>query len=202
MTAQRHPGPLAECTDGTPLQIAAAAPEIPWTDLAYSLVPERRDPGLRGRTAPTTQGSIRRVEAVLRLRPLWGRGGDSRNFAPGRDRSQRRRQRLVRTRLTAGEPYEGDPTAQAIVGRGDGVPLQLLHRPLRGPGAAADLQRLHRRPVPGRRGDPLLQPHAQPSTRVRDISLMFFDHGHAAGRTRVPTRPCSTPPRGLVRPIT
>ena len=37
--------------NGTPMQIAAAAPEIPWTDLPYSLVPERPHARLRRRRA-------------------------------------------------------------------------------------------------------------------------------------------------------
>ena len=37
--------------DGTPMQIAAAAPEIPWTDLAYSLHAERQHARLRRRRA-------------------------------------------------------------------------------------------------------------------------------------------------------
>ena len=54
--------------DGKPMQIAAAAPNIPWTDLAYSLQPNGStldyvaDAPYRGRD--------RRREAVARRRPL------------------------------------------------------------------------------------------------------------------------------------
>ena len=59
-----------------------------------------------------------------------------------------------------------------------GAPLRLLHRPLRAARAAADLERLHGRPLPGRRGDPLLQPNARRSTPNAPISLFFGDFGH------------------------
>ena len=60
---------------GHAMGIAAAAPEIPWTDLAYSLMPN-------GRTldyvadAPYGDAADRRGEAVLRGRPLRARTGD------------------------------------------------------------------------------------------------------------------------------
>ena len=61
--------------DGTPMEIAAAQPDIPWTDLAYSLHAERPHARLRRRRAlfPAAAGSA--SEAVLRGRPLRGRPG-------------------------------------------------------------------------------------------------------------------------------
>ena len=57
--------------NGTPMSLAAAAPEVPWTDLSYSLTPN-------GSTldyvadAPYS-GRARDLQAVVRRRPLPGR---------------------------------------------------------------------------------------------------------------------------------
>ena len=52
------------------------------------------------------------------------------------------------------------------------APLVLLHRPLAGAGADADLERLDGRPVPGRRGDPVLQPDAHPVPERRHLAVL------------------------------
>ena len=143
--------------DGTDMQIAAAAPEIPWTDLAYSLVPN-------GRTLDYVKDAPYGApfgvhEALLRRRRCTPSDTRSAYYAtPGTDPDAD-----VTTwfaRLNAGEPYDGDRTADDDRStRSPSSPLVLLHRPLRGPCPAADLQRLDRRPVPARRGAALLQPH-------------------------------------------
>ena len=57
------------------------------------------------------------------------------------------------------------PSAQADRRRDHPAPLLVLHRSLDRPGADADVERVHRRPLPGRRDDPLLQPHPDPVRR-------------------------------------
>lgn len=101
--------------DGTPLDIAAAAPEIPWTDLSYSLVPNG---GLLDYVADATYfGAVGRVgvpkEAWIETLYLGGflagyyapDGTDPNADLPGW------RQRL----LTEGGPFDDDPEVQAIV---------------------------------------------------------------------------------------
>ena len=88
--------------DGKPMQIAAAAPNIPWTDLAYSLAPNGStldyvaDAPYRGRVGVEKQ-SLRRRPLRLRARrarastrppaptrpPTWSAGG------PGSRRASR-----------------------------------------------------------------------------------------------------------------
>ena len=57
---------------GKPMQIAAAAPSIPWTDLAYSLAPERQHARLRRRRP--VHGPARGREAVVRRRASTSSG--------------------------------------------------------------------------------------------------------------------------------
>lgn len=97
---------------GIPLRIAAAAPEIPWTDLAYSLVPN-------GSTLDYAVDSDydQRPIGVMKqsyVGGLYAVGVAVSNFAPvGTDPTADVNGWFAR--LTAGEPYEGDPTAQSIV---------------------------------------------------------------------------------------
>jgi hypothetical protein len=90
---------------GTPMRIAAAAPMIPWSDLAYSLVPN-------GRTLDyldlNPYGSHPGVEKQSLLNILYALGIATGFYAPsGSDPDAD----LVawKTRLDAGEPYDGDP---------------------------------------------------------------------------------------------
>jgi hypothetical protein len=94
------------------MHIAAAAPVIPWTDLAYSLVPN-------GYTldyvhdSPYDKGPIG-IEKQSFVSGLFGLGVALSNFSPpGSDPSAD----VIGwfTRLNGGEPYEGDPTVQGIV---------------------------------------------------------------------------------------
>jgi predicted acyl esterase len=89
---------------GTPMRIAAAAPMIPWSDLAYSLVPN-------GRTLDyldfSPYGSVPGIEKKSLLNILYNLGIATGFYAPsGADPDAD----LVawKTRLDAGEPYEGD----------------------------------------------------------------------------------------------
>ncbi len=98
--------------NGTPMEIAAAAPEIPWTDLAYSLVPN-------GSTLDYAVDSTydKREIGVMKqsfVSGLYGIGVATSNFAPvGTDPSADVNGWFAR--LNAGDPYDGDPTAQGIV---------------------------------------------------------------------------------------
>jgi dienelactone hydrolase len=95
-----------------PMHLAAAAPVIPWTDLAYSLVPN-------GYTldyvhdSPYEKGPIG-IEKQSFVSGLFALGVAMSNFSPiGTDPSADVLGWYAR--LNAGEPYEGDPTVQNIV---------------------------------------------------------------------------------------
>ena len=100
----RSPGGLA-------MRVAAAAPDIPWTDLAYSLMPN-------GRTldyvADAPYGSRIGVEKLSFVSGLYGTGLASSNYAaPGTDP-----QADLTTwygLINAGEPYDSNPEATSIV---------------------------------------------------------------------------------------
>jgi predicted acyl esterase len=96
---------------GLAMKIAAAAPDIPWTDLAYSLMPN-------GRTldyvADAPYGSRIGVEKQSFVSGLYATGLASSNYAaPGTDP-----QADLTTwygLINAGEPYDTNPEAQSIV---------------------------------------------------------------------------------------
>jgi predicted acyl esterase len=100
----RSPGGLA-------MRVAAATPEIPWTDLAYSLLPNGRtldyvaDAPYRGRIG---------VEKQSFVSGLYATGQASSNYAPpGSDPDAD----LVTwySLISAGEPYDGNPAAADVV---------------------------------------------------------------------------------------
>ena len=125
------------------------------------------------RTRPTSRGTAIGVhEAVLRRRPLRDRPGDQQLRArratdPDAD--------LINwyAQINAGEPYDAEP-ARPRTSPTRSRPttpryyIDYSHRP----GAAADLERLDRRPVPARRGDPLLQPDPQPVPGRADLPVL------------------------------
>jgi predicted acyl esterase len=96
---------------GVAMRIAAAAPDIPWTDLAYSLMPN-------GRTldyvADALYGSRIGVEKLSFVSGLYALGQASGNYAaPGQDP-----QADLTTwygLINAGEPYEGNPETASIL---------------------------------------------------------------------------------------
>ena len=183
---------------GHPMRIAAAAPTIPWTDLAYSLEPN-------GRTLDYTITSPDR-----RQHAAWG-STSSRSSAPctrsGRPRATTRRPGVDLSadlttqfaRVNAGEP--SDPTAQAIV-----TEIQAYHSSyyldhseapaplLISNGCTDDLfptdeaLRFYNRTPP-----------QYPDT---PIALMFFDFGHmrGTGKPADTALPAAAPVR-LVRPL-
>jgi predicted acyl esterase len=97
--------------NGLSLQIAAAAPDIPWTDLAYSLMPN-------GRTldyvADAPYGSRVGVEKLSFVSGLYALGQASGNYpAPGQDPDAD-----LTTwygLINAGEPYDGNPLTADIL---------------------------------------------------------------------------------------
>lgn len=96
---------------GTPMRIAAAAPNIPWTDLTYSLAPNGgtldyvADASYRGRFGVAKQSLINGLYFV----------GCALNFCapPGSDPDAD----LTgwKNRLDQGEPYDGDPLVDDVV---------------------------------------------------------------------------------------
>ena len=97
---------------GTPMRIAAAAPLITWSDLAYSLTPNGStldyvvDSPYTGRV-----GVIK--ESLVNGLYLSGLGAPGYYASPGTDSSADLT--TWRNHLFAGEPYDGDPQAQAIL---------------------------------------------------------------------------------------
>ena len=92
--------------------------------------------------------------------------------------------------LDAGEPYDGDPPPQAILDEITAHHSVVLHRRQRSPRRrSSDGERLHRRPVPGRRGAALLQPH--PDRGPRCDRLARSSASSPATRAR-PSKPTST----------
>ncbi len=98
--------------DGVPISLAAAAPDIPWTDLAYSLVPT-------GRTldyvadAPYGPGKIGVMKQSF-VSGLYGLGSASSNYAPVGTQPDADLTGWY-SLLTAGEPYDSNPLAEDIV---------------------------------------------------------------------------------------
>ena len=98
--------------NGTPMRLAAAAPDIPWTDLAYSLVPNGYTLDYAANNS-YDKGPIGVMKQSF-VSGLYAVGVASSNFTPpGTDPSADVHRWY--SRLSAGEPYEGDPTAQEIV---------------------------------------------------------------------------------------
>jgi Acetyl xylan esterase (AXE1) len=106
-------GSLAPWTSpkGTPMRLAAAAPIIPWTDLAYSLVPNGStldyvaDAPYRGRVGVQKQSLVNGLYLI----------GCALNFCapPGADPDADLTS--WKNRLDAGEPYDGDPLVTDVL---------------------------------------------------------------------------------------
>ncbi|TMK56139.1 MAG: hypothetical protein E6G51_10830 [Actinobacteria bacterium] len=101
---------------GTPMELAAAVPQWPWSDLAYSLMPNgstldyRADNPYRGPGGDAPIG----VEKSSYVTGLYGIGLASSNYAPpgadpGADLTG------WYTLINAGEPYDSNPLANSIV---------------------------------------------------------------------------------------
>ena len=179
--------------NGTPMSLAAAAPEVPWTDLAYSLTPNGStldyvaDAPYSGRLGVYKQSFV----GGLYLLGCSLDGICAADRAPTRPPTS--------PAGTTGSTPASPTTATRQVGghprRDQAAPLLLLHRPLRAPGAAADLQRLDRRPLPGRRGDPLLQPDQERVPRRAGIAVLRRLRPHARPEQGPRTSRCWRPAR-------
>jgi acetyl esterase/lipase len=105
--------PWVSPVKGLPMRIAAAAPVIPWSDLAYSLVPN-------GRTLDyTVAGPTEGIDPIGVLKSsfvagLFASGQAAGYYAPiGVDPSADLTTWFAR--FNAGEPYDGDPVVEGIV---------------------------------------------------------------------------------------
>ena len=145
---------------GKAMRIAAAAPIIPWTDLAYSLMPN-------GRTLDYTVANLTQdvdpigVEKQSFVSGLYAAGLAERLLLAASASIPTPTSRSGSRFINAGEPYDSNPQATGVASQIAKLPLQLLHPRRPGAGAAVHLQRLDRRPLPGRRGAALLQPPAR-----------------------------------------
>jgi dienelactone hydrolase len=111
--------PWTSPSDGLPMQIAAATPNIPWSDLAYSLTPNGgkldyvADPAYTGRmgiekqsfnnglyTVVTTLGAGRYCGQAPYPSPCDNFQADVTSW---------------KARIEQGEPYDGDPSSQAVL---------------------------------------------------------------------------------------
>jgi len=102
--------------DGTPMELAAAVPQWPWTDLAYSLMPNGRtldyvaDAPYRGPNGEAPIG----IEKASYVSGLYGTGLAESNYAPpGADPEANLTAWYAL--INAGEPYDSNPEAEAIV---------------------------------------------------------------------------------------
>ncbi|MEO6029539.1 MAG: CocE/NonD family hydrolase, partial [Candidatus Binatia bacterium] len=97
--------------NGTPMEIAAAAPLIPWSDLGYALVPNGRTLDYRALNPYGTVGGVEKTSWVTSLYTL----GLATGFfsAPGADPDADIT--TWRNRLDAGEPYDTDPVLLDIL---------------------------------------------------------------------------------------
>ena len=101
---------------GTPMELAAAAPQWPWSDLAYSLMPNgatldyRADNPYRGPSGTAPIG----VEKSSYVTGLYGLGLASSNYAaPKADEDADLTTWYAL--INAGEPYDSNPLAASVV---------------------------------------------------------------------------------------
>lgn len=92
---------------GTPLSITAAAPVIPWSDLAYSLLPNGRTLDYQV-TSPTSDLSPIGVEKQSFVSGLYALGQESGYYAPSGTNEQADLTSWYAA-INAGEPYDSDP---------------------------------------------------------------------------------------------
>src|SRR3954452_16844150 len=94
---------------GTPMRIAAAAPEIPWTDLAYSLAPNGRNLDY---VTDNTYGPPTGILKQSFVAGLFALGAASGNYSSS-DPDANLPQWYART--NTGEPYDGDPLVADMI---------------------------------------------------------------------------------------
>lgn len=96
--------------NGTPMRIAAAAPEIPWTDLAYSLMPN-------GSTLDYVADAPYRGRIGIKksfVDGLYASGSGNGRYAPPGSDPDADVTRWYQ-RMNAGEPYDGDPLLEDML---------------------------------------------------------------------------------------
>ena len=93
---------------GTPMELAAAAPEIPWSDLAYSLAPNGRTLDYVADAPYGPPFGVMKQSFVGGLFALGLASGFYSSTDPDADLPG------WFARINAGEPYDGDPTATGI----------------------------------------------------------------------------------------
>jgi hypothetical protein len=98
---------------GTPLSLAAAAPVIPWSDLAYSLMPNGRTLDYQ-LTSPTADISPIGVEKQSFVGGLYALGQASGYYSPPATNPQADLTTWFGL-INAGEPYDSNPQAAAII---------------------------------------------------------------------------------------
>jgi dienelactone hydrolase len=98
---------------GKPMRIAAAAPQIPWTDLVYSLMPNGRTLDYTV-TGPNDDRSPIGVSKQSFVSGLFALGQASGYYAPPGMDDQADLARWFAL-INAGDPYDSNPQAQAIV---------------------------------------------------------------------------------------
>lgn len=106
-------GSLAPWTSpgGTPMSLAAAAPNIPWTDLAYSLAPNGTTLDYVADAPYRRRIGVEKQSLILGLYLL----GCSANFCAPKGADPSADLTGWKTLLDQGEPYDGNPAAQAII---------------------------------------------------------------------------------------
>jgi dienelactone hydrolase len=111
--------PWTSPVDHHPMQIAGAAPDIPWSDLAYSLVPNGHkldyvaDPAYTGRMGIEKESFNNGLYAVVTL----GGAGRYCGLAPYPSPCTDFNADVTawKARIEQGEPYDGDPDSQAVL---------------------------------------------------------------------------------------
>ena len=176
---------------GKAMKLAAAVPQWPWTDLAYALMPNGRtldyvaDSPYRGPLGNAPTG----IEKASFVTGLFGTGLATSNYSATDTEAALP---TWYSRIDAGEPYDGDPLAESILQQIVDLPLLLLPEPRRAAGAAADPERLERRPFPARRSAALLRADPHPVSRRPGLPLLHGRRPPAQPEQGSRRRPSST----------
>ena len=99
--------------DGKNMSIAVAAPEIPWTDLAYSLMPNGHTLDYVADAPYLQRGRIGVMKSSF-VSGLYATGQATSNYAPPGTDSSADLQTWY-AQITAGEPYDQNPQTAGIV---------------------------------------------------------------------------------------
>ena len=169
---------------GKPMRIAAAQPDIPWTDLAYSLQPNGHTLDYVVDSPYMQRGRIGVMKQSF-VAGLYATGQATSNYAPpGTDPDADLTTWYAS--INAGEPYDTNPLSQDIVDEITTHHSSYYIDDSTAPGAAADLATAGpttcSRPT-RRSASTTARATKHPGTPV---SLIFTDHGHQRGQNKVP----------------